>query len=90
MIELEWIVTPSLTPESQRILRVMVHKPVITGGELMVLAKLTPEQMASAVRPLVSAGIISTNTSGEDLSEMVSSYYNLNPSARQFAEFAAR
>jgi hypothetical protein len=82
-------VKPSLSDESQRVLRVIVRKPVITGGELMVLAHMDANQLADAVRPLVSAYIISTNTSSLDPNEIIGAYFNLNPSARQYAESAA-
>jgi hypothetical protein len=68
----------------------MVRKPVIAGGELVILAHISPEKLADALRPLLSAGVISTNTSSIDSSEILQSYFNLNPSARTFAEFATR
>jgi hypothetical protein len=90
MIKMELAVSPSLSEESQRILRVMVQKPVIAGGELVILAHISsPEKLADALRPLLSAGVISTNTS-IDPNEVLKSYFNLNPSARPFAEFATR
>jgi hypothetical protein len=68
----------------------MIQKPVISGGELVILAHITPEKLAEALRPLLSAGVISTNSSSTEPSEILRSYFNLNPSARPFAEFATR
>ena len=82
--------TPNLPEDSKKVLRIMVRKPVITGYELAILAGIGPENLLPALTPLLAAGVIAANTSSVDPMEVSKTYYNLNPSARQFAEFAAR
>ena len=77
----------TLPENSQRVLRVMLGRPVISGGELAIMTSIPPDELAEALRPLISNGIISTDSPGS--AEIQKSYFNLNPSARSFAEYAA-
>jgi hypothetical protein len=79
-------VNVTLPENSQRVLRVMLGRPVISGAELAILCNIPPDALAEAVRPLVLNGIISTDSPGS--AEIQKSYFNLNPSARSFAEYA--
>ena len=79
-----------LTPESKRALSVFLRKPVAAGGEVAILANLKPDQLDDALQPLVSAGLISPDTSSLDPNWVGLAYFNLKPSARRFAEFTLR
>jgi hypothetical protein len=83
------IVNVPFPEDSQRVLRVMIRRPVISGGELGMLTGIPSDQLSQALRPLLSAGIISTGTSTLGSAEIGISYFNLNPSARPLAESAA-
>jgi hypothetical protein len=85
----EFIVNVPFPEDSQRVLRVMIRRPVISGGELGILTGIPSDQLSQALRPLLSAGIISTGTSTLGSAEIGISYFNLNPSARPLAEYAA-
>jgi len=83
-------VAPPLPEDSQKVLRVLLSRPVLVGAELAILAGLDEGKLLDAVTPLLSAGLISANTPSIDPNELPKAYFNLNPSARRFAEFAVR
>jgi hypothetical protein len=79
-----------LTPESKRALGVFLRKPVAAGGEVAILANLKPDELYAALQSLLSAGLISADTSSLDPNGVEKAYFNLKPSARRFAEFTLR
>lgn len=75
----------ALSDDGKKILRLMLDRPVITGGEVSILTGLESKEL----RELHDAGIISSNTASSDVNDILKSYLNLNPSARGYAQFAA-
>lgn len=82
--------SPALSGDSRKTLRVLLEQPALSGGELANLSGLTPDQLCNATRELLNAGVISATEPSFDSSQVLRVYFNLNPSARSFARFAIR
>jgi hypothetical protein len=79
-----------LPDDSQRVLRVMLDRPVLAGTELLILTGLDEEKLYKALQSLIGAGLVSASAFSSDPTELLKAYFNLKPSARRYAEFAAR
>ena len=78
----------TLSPDSQKALRVLLKQPVLSGGELCGLADLTPAQLVAAAKELLDADMISADGTSVSDSQIMKTYFNLKPSARSFAQYA--
>ena len=79
---------PALSPNGQKVLRVLLERSALSGGELANLTGLTPALLYDATQELLKARVISVNEPSSDANQILRIYFNLNPSARSFAEFA--
>jgi len=82
--------SPSLSAGSQKVLRVLLQQSALSGDELSILTELEPKDLFEAMQELLSARVISANQPLFNTGQVLKTYFNLNPSARGFAEFATR
>jgi hypothetical protein len=80
----------ALSQDSQKVVRVLLQRPALSGGELASLTGLTPDLLYAATQELLQARVISINEPTFDANQIWKIYFNLNPSARPFAESAVR
>jgi len=81
---------PSLSPDSQKILRILLQQSAMSGEQLSLFAELDANALYKAIQELLSAKVISANQPLFSPEQVYKTYFNLNPSARRFAEFASR
>lgn len=79
-----------LTPDSKQVLRALLQRPVLSGDELAFKTRLDFDILDSAIRPLIDAGYVAASSTWTQPAEIGRAYFNLNPSARRYAEMAAR
>jgi len=82
--------SPALSTEGQKALRVLLRQSALSGRELASRAELTSEELYKATLELLDVGVISVNEPSFDVNQISRVYFNVNPSARSFAEFAVR
>lgn len=75
---------PTLDPKSQRVLQVMMQKPMLSGGELANRAALAPAEILDAVKPLMERGYVESSGELFDAESILRAYFSLLPSARRY------
>lgn len=81
---------PSLSVDGQKVVRILLERSAMSGDELSVLTGLDSKSLFAAMQELLSAQVISANQPLFIPEQVLRTYFNLNPSARRFAEFATR
>jgi hypothetical protein len=79
-----------MSDDGEKVLRVLIRQSAISGGELANLADLPLERLNVAMQELLSTGLISASEPSFGLNQLSRIYFNLNPSARRFAEYSLR
>jgi hypothetical protein len=79
----------TLTNESKQILRLMMKRKVIGGGELLNSFKLDSQQLVDSLKPMVDEGLVETNVIGFDKNTLSDAYFNVNFSSMDRAMMLA-
>jgi hypothetical protein len=77
---------PKIPDESKRVLRVIISKGVASGNDLHFATRMKPEDLVTALDPLLKMGIVGASGTPSEVTGVLSSYFNLRPSARDMAE----
>jgi hypothetical protein len=77
---------PTLDEPSRRVLRVMQRSGVAAGWQLMSEASVTPDELSLTAGKLLDMGLISANGNVANSKDIGQVYFNIQPSASQFAD----
>jgi hypothetical protein len=77
---------PTLDEPGKRVLRVLQHAGVAAGWQLLSEASITPEELSQTAGKLLDMGLISANGSIANPKDIGQVYFNIQPSASQFAD----
>ncbi|HYL73772.1 MAG TPA: hypothetical protein VEU96_06175 [Bryobacteraceae bacterium] len=76
-----------LPDTSKQVLRVILSKGVASGSDLQWATEMKPEDLVTALAPLLDQGIVGVSGGNpSSASGILDSFFNLRPSARGMAE----
>ena len=75
-----------LPDASKKVLRVILDRGIASGADLESATGMTPQDLATALEPLLQSDLIAYQGTASQPSGIPDSFFNLRPSARQLAE----